>query len=188
METRDRDFHILKAKQAEALNKAKTRFVANVSHELRTPLHGTYISFLTLKGIIGMATNLKDSPLLKEQREFVDIILSSASALVAVTNDILDMARIEQVPCPTYEFFSLRYRKEKILSSWKLNRTILGVSWKMSSMLSLPKHCSKEFTWPTMFHPISRGTTIFTNLLWKNVVGGRYENSASVTEPGEQRC
>eukprot|EP01119_Soliformovum_irregulare_P016527 TRINITY_DN4791_c0_g1_i1.p1 TRINITY_DN4791_c0_g1~~TRINITY_DN4791_c0_g1_i1.p1 ORF type:complete len:741 (-),score=188.45 TRINITY_DN4791_c0_g1_i1:108-2330(-) len=86
METRDRDLHILKAKQAQDLNAAKTRFVANVSHELRTPLHG----------IIGMSSSLRDTDITMEQSECIDIIQGSAEALVSITNDLLDMARIEQ--------------------------------------------------------------------------------------------
>ncbi len=71
--------------RAEAASAAKGQFLANVSHEVRTPLHG----------ILGAATLLTDAPLSPEAREYAQMIRASATALLAVVNDVLDASKIE---------------------------------------------------------------------------------------------
>lgn len=71
--------------RAQAADKAKSEFLAVMSHELRTPMNG----------VLGMAEVLQESVADDRQRMFVDVIQNSATALVTIIDDILDMSKLE---------------------------------------------------------------------------------------------
>ncbi len=73
---------------ALAANKAKSEFLANMSHELRTPLQ----SIIGYGDVLHEELIISDDGLLLED---VERIVSNATHLLEIINNILDMAKIE---------------------------------------------------------------------------------------------
>ncbi len=80
---------LVRAKEkAEAANRAKSEFLANMSHELRTPLNA----------IIGFADIIKSrlfGSASERYPEYASDIFNSANHLLALINDILNLAKLE---------------------------------------------------------------------------------------------
>ncbi len=86
--TRQRKFEneLKKAiRDAKRANRAKSEFLANMSHEIRTPMNA----------ILGFTEILKNSKLVKEQKNYLHIIDESGKSLIQIIDDILDFSRIE---------------------------------------------------------------------------------------------
>ncbi len=71
---------------ADSANLAKSEFLANMSHEIRTPMGA----------VIGLSNILALSrPLTEKQGEYVSTLQLSATSLLALINDLLDISKIE---------------------------------------------------------------------------------------------
>ena len=71
--------------QAEQASRAKSQFLAMISHEIRTPMNG----------ILGTTELLLDTALTPPQRQYARIAYRSATALLALIDDVLDLSRVE---------------------------------------------------------------------------------------------
>jgi signal transduction histidine kinase/CheY-like chemotaxis protein len=77
---------------AQAASTAKGVFLASMSHEIRTPMNG----------VLGTARLLALSSLDREQRRMVSTLDESASALLVILDDILELSRIEAGELPIH--------------------------------------------------------------------------------------
>ncbi|MEQ9364792.1 MAG: response regulator, partial [Leptospirales bacterium] len=70
---------------AEAASRSKSQFLANMSHEIRTPMNA----------ILGMADLLAEGPGARERKKYITILQGAGETLMALINDILDLAKVE---------------------------------------------------------------------------------------------
>jgi PAS domain S-box-containing protein len=73
---------------AEAANRAKSEFLANMSHELRTPLNH-------IIGFTELVVDKRMGDLNPKQEEYLNDALQGSKHLLALINDILDLAKVE---------------------------------------------------------------------------------------------
>jgi signal transduction histidine kinase/ActR/RegA family two-component response regulator len=73
------------SRKAEQANVAKAQFLATISHEIRTPMNG----------VLGTTELLLATPLEGRQRRLAETAHHSATALLALIDDVLDLSRIE---------------------------------------------------------------------------------------------
>lgn len=75
--------------EADTANQAKSAFLANMSHELRTPLNAIIgFSDLMVTGTLGEIS-------IPPYKEYLGDIKFSATHLLSIINDVLDMSKIE---------------------------------------------------------------------------------------------
>ncbi len=95
--------------QAQEADRLKSAFLASMSHELRTPLN-SIIGFtgILLQGLVGSLN--------EEQTKQLRMVQSSASHLLELINDVLDISKIEAGQLvTTSERFNLRQLLEKVV-------------------------------------------------------------------------
>lgn len=71
--------------EVEEAHKERNEMVANVTHELRTPVNG----------VLGLAQNMLDTELTKEQRDTVELIIHCCNNMTKIINNILDFSKLQ---------------------------------------------------------------------------------------------
>ena len=135
---------ILAQRVADKSNQTKTTFLANISHEIRTPLNG----------IMGAITLLSDTPLSREQKDYVNTINHSSDFLLALINDLLDLSKIEVgkthlettsfnlnelIQCVLDQFAERPNKKSvtfKLIMDPNLSAWVVGDPWRIRQILT----------------------------------------------------
>lgn len=117
-------------KAAEAASRAKSQFLANMSHELRTPMNG----------VMGMAQLLEMTSLDAEQREYLANIIESGNKHLAILDDILELARIEDGQTQQLQrVFSLASLLEEVSSDHRKSCSAKGLTLQTTISPLLPR-------------------------------------------------
>lgn len=158
---------ILNQKLAEAKTKAeegermKMAFLANMSHEIRTPMNG----------IIGFAQLLKSQQLTPEQqRVYVDMIEKSVFQMLEITNDIVDISKIEAgLMTKNISLVNINQQIDNFYSFFKNEATAKGLQF--SAIKALPDSETFVNTDSTKFY------SVMVNLI-KNAI--KYTNQGGI--------
>jgi two-component system, sensor histidine kinase RpfC len=143
--------------EARRASEAKTRFLANMSHELRSPLNG----------VIGMAELMQGTRMTAEQREYADVILTSAQSLLLVVSDVLDISAIEAGKLQRKdEDFNLQDLTQRLQKMLQPMATAKGLSFRLEFATDVPIR---------LYGDSARLTQILLNLL---------HNAVKFTEQG----
>jgi len=164
---------LLAAKDAaEAANRAKSEFLANMSHELRTPLNA----------IIGFSTIMREGlygQLNEKYAEYVGMVCDSGTHLLAIINDILDLAKAES------DRIELREEDIDIARVVSLSSTIVR---EMADKAGVDYDVTLADVLPHVRADSGRLRQILINLLGNAVKftpsGGRVSLSAQATPDG----
>jgi signal transduction histidine kinase/CheY-like chemotaxis protein len=116
---------------AEQASRAKSEFLANISHEVRTPLNA----------LMGLTRLLMDSPLNPEQRNWLELMDSSAHALLSLLNDVLDLSRIEAGKLSIERVgFDLHQMLQDVGALYAEQARAKPLDWSLDMAAGLPRH------------------------------------------------
>jgi signal transduction histidine kinase len=112
--------------KAEAANYSKSMFLANMSHEIRTPMNG----------ILGMTNIILDNVTDNEMKKQLEIISSSADALLSIINNILDISKLDS---GKFEVEVLNFNLHKLLKDIYKLFNFSAEEKGLSLILDIPK-------------------------------------------------
>jgi PAS domain S-box-containing protein len=158
---------------AEDASRAKSEFIANISHELRTPL----------QSIIGFSElGLRRAGEQVRLAAMFDDIHASGQRMLALVNDLLDVARIESsVGTLHLERGDLRAPVREVLRELQPLAAKRGVAL-IESLSEAPMTAKLD---PLRFQQVVRN--VVANAIRFSPEGGPVEIGADVTEAGEWR-
>lgn len=167
---------LLRAKEeAEQANRAKSEFLSRMSHELRTPLNA----------ILGFAQLMEydqDEPLSPSQSESIKHITQAGWHLLALVNEVLDLARIEAG--------RMQMHLERVMLAQAVQECIDLVSPLSSErQLKVEDHvsaCAECFVWADLTRFKQVMLNLLSNAIKYNREGGTITLTCQRSAPGWQ--
>ena len=125
------------AERADAASRMKTEFLATMSHEIRTPMNG----------VLGGTELLWTTKLSRDQKCHLKAIKESATGLLALLNDILDISKIESGHITLEEIdFDFDEFVQNIYASWQSRIQALGLTFDLHMDSNLPTYLKGDPT------------------------------------------
>jgi PAS domain S-box-containing protein len=116
---------------AETANRSKSAFLANMSHEIRTPMNA----------ILGFSQLLRRDPdATPKQKQHIETINRSGEHLLALINDILEMAKAEAGrTILNRSSFDLHMMLEDVENMLKPRAAVKGLKFEVERLSELPR-------------------------------------------------
>ncbi|MCP4071153.1 MAG: response regulator [Hyphomicrobiales bacterium] len=163
---------------AETANQAKSIFLANMSHELRTPLNG----------VLGYVQILKrDLSTTPKQQHGLNVIEQSGDHLLALINDVLDLAKVEAGKTDLYQTdFHVPSLLIGVGEIIKIRAERKVISFHLESADDLPKRVfGDERRLRQVLLNVLGNAVKFTD---KGSVTLQVKSKKSIVKSGEQQC
>jgi len=109
---------------------AKSDFLSHMSHEIRTPMNG----------VIGMVQLLFETSLSEEQQSYAELAQASGRTLLALIDDILDLAKIEAGKMTIESLdFDLRRTVDEFSGIWRIQASAKELTFRSRVTTETPR-------------------------------------------------